>query len=255
VLNPDKARWNPCQPITWGIVQDKARKSEAAIVRKAFKRITKTTGMTFTYLPGPVSSSKPNIRMNIQLTKDWSYSGFAHWSWRTQKSFQLSVLRKAIVFATLGRKNPQRARLGLYLHELGHAMGLQHTAMKGSVMYPIGPGPVNWSKGDRRGLRLLGRPAGCMNPPAPVTDLSAVVREGSLDVQWRIEPTDDPIRLIDVMRIGQANNWGRLQSFDHDPGRWAAPIDSVTTTPCEASILVVAYNRYGQTQAKIPITC
>jgi hypothetical protein len=55
------------------------------------------------------------------------------------------------------------------LHELGHVMGLGHVASPAQLMYPElaehTSSTAEFGVGDRVGLRLVGREAGCLEPP------------------------------------------------------------------------------------------
>jgi hypothetical protein len=51
------------------------------------------------------------------------------------------------------------------LLELGHVMGLDHVPDEGELMQPAGGGMTDLGPGDRQGLRLLGRRAGCLVTP------------------------------------------------------------------------------------------
>jgi hypothetical protein len=58
------------------------------------------------------------------------------------------------------------------LHELAHVVGLGHTRDRDQLMYPDmaeqTAHTTEYRSGDRQGLRLLGRDAGCVaNPPTP----------------------------------------------------------------------------------------
>jgi hypothetical protein len=47
---------------------------------------------------------------------------------------------------------------GVVMHELGHAMGLEHVSDPGQIMYPdVQPQTTTLGEGDRRGLAALGR--------------------------------------------------------------------------------------------------
>ena len=66
-------------------------------------------------------------------------------------------------------------RTNLMVHELGHAMGLQHVSDTRQQMYPVlssrTPSGLAW--GDRAGLTRIGKGAGCINTTSlPLRDLS-----------------------------------------------------------------------------------
>lgn len=66
-------------------------------------------------------------------------------------------------------------RTNLMVHELGHAMGLQHVSDTRQQMYPMlsSRSPKGLAWGDRAGLARLGKGAGCINTAAlPLRDLS-----------------------------------------------------------------------------------
>ncbi|MGI8984352.1 MAG: matrixin family metalloprotease [Acidimicrobiales bacterium] len=58
----------------------------------------------------------------------------------------------------------------VFLHELGHIVGLGHVARSDQLMFPelgVQGGRAEYHAGDLAGLRLLGREAGCLPTPAP----------------------------------------------------------------------------------------
>lgn len=49
----------------------------------------------------------------------------------------------------------QAVSLSVAMHELGHAMGLDHSAERSSVMYPVDQGVTNLSRADLAGLKKI----------------------------------------------------------------------------------------------------
>lgn len=73
----------------------------------------------------------------------------------------------------------------LLLHEIGHAVGLDHVTAQSQIMYPaLGTyTPASYQTGDRTGLRLVGRPAGCfVTAPLSPPDPAAVARAAGISV-------------------------------------------------------------------------
>jgi len=101
-----------------------------------------------------------------------SEAGVGTVSWRSGSSSELRINDGAVVIrrdagSILRGGFQANGSVGaLLLHELGHAVGLEHAEL-GEIMYPIiGTGtPANYAAGDRRGLAKVGRAAGCMHTP------------------------------------------------------------------------------------------
>ncbi len=58
----------------------------------------------------------------------------------------------------------------VFLHELGHIVGLGHVARSDQIMFPelgVQKGRAEFHAGDLAGLRLVGKEAGCLEVPRP----------------------------------------------------------------------------------------
>ena len=56
----------------------------------------------------------------------------------------------------------------VFIHELGHLVGLGHVARSDQIMFPelaVQKGEAEFHAGDLAGLRLIGKEAGCLTTP------------------------------------------------------------------------------------------
>lgn len=200
-------RWNPCQTITYKVnvtaLPRALRPVVLAEVRTAVGRLAAASGLKFGYrgttseVPRSSSLERQSAEIVIAVTlpsrtdfplggKTLGYGGRSwYWWWSTSGSrtvYGAAITRGFVVLdAARLRSLPvgfgRGAHRGnLMLHELGHAVGLDHAGSRAMLMYPelaVGA-PDGYAAGDRAGLRRLGRAAGCQSLPAtlPSRDLS-----------------------------------------------------------------------------------
>jgi hypothetical protein len=112
--------------------------------------------------------------------------GFSYaWAGRTvngRTTYYLAIQRGFVVIdtpqmlkQTIGGFGAGARRTNLLLHELGHAMGLQHVTDTHQQMYPTlhSTSPSGLATGDVTGLTKVGRSAGCLTTAyLPLKDLS-----------------------------------------------------------------------------------
>jgi hypothetical protein len=194
-------RWDPCRTITVAVNTDRAARTAAGRVsalrdvRRALQRAADATGLSFRYVGTthevPTSSrsqSWAERQRAADLVLAWvtpstsdllsrAGSGYASgtggWMWKAWSSggaWQLAIGRGFVVVNAQQRGayrpgfGSGRTRGALLLHEIGHALGLNHVGSTAEIMYPrlLDRRTTSYKDGDRAGLRRLGRSAGCI---------------------------------------------------------------------------------------------
>ncbi len=179
------ARWNPCAPINWRVNATGAPVNGGQHIEEALKRISAATGLVF------VRDGRTSILPDGKTFVGWGTTdlviGYATatqrpvlagtvvgdggaqltWGpdarWRITRGYllldRIDLARKPAGF---GSGNTQGA---VYLHELGHVVGLGHARALPQVMYGRGTSTslATFQRGDLAGLARLGRKAGCLS--------------------------------------------------------------------------------------------
>ena len=180
-----KARWDACQVISYRV--NPARMPAGALrdVHEAFRRISAATGLRFSYAGAtayvPYRKGSNAGPANTDMAIAWAtprqvpglagrvlgLGGYAavgetgSWNRITQGVAVLdSTRRLAAGFAS----HRSTTRGLLLLHELGHALGLDHVDDRRQVMYPVLlPRAARYAGGDLRGLAAVGAARGCFS--------------------------------------------------------------------------------------------
>ena len=191
-------RWNPCQTrITYKVnvaaVPAGSRTAVLNETRAAVAKLATATRMTFSYkgttteVPrkGTAKSQTAEVviawtspsRTDYPLTGSTvGYGGFS-WAWASRTvsgktTYSYAVQRGFVVLDTPQAMKQLSAGFGtgarrgnLLMHELGHAVGLQHVSDPKQLMYPtlMRTTPNGYAAGDRTGLSRLGRNSGCLS--------------------------------------------------------------------------------------------
>jgi hypothetical protein len=201
-------RFNPCQAVHFVMNPAQAPASGVADVREAFTRLGRATGIDFvddgttdeTARRGPYDGVRYPGRWAPVLVV-WTHqsggratievvgSGFPDRVGDVLVSGTLTLnsdavnnragdapvpggfgTGKATGIGAIGAEGVTWGRV--ILHELAHIMGLGHTRDRDELMYPDTAEQTaqttDYRSGDREGLKLLGRQAGCLaDPPVP----------------------------------------------------------------------------------------
>lgn len=208
--NTAVVRWAPCLQGSGGPTDNVIRykinpagqPARVKVVRRAVAKVHRATGLTFryagrtSYVPQATSQglaaraqrNASGSRFVVAWAREGSGAGSSNLlvpgleagvgavRWQSGTTTQLRITDAAVV---LKRGVNLRSGFGpgvslgnLLLHELGHAVGLQHVALPTQIMNPqlSKQTPAGYASGDKAGLRKVGREGGCMQgatPPPP----------------------------------------------------------------------------------------
>lgn len=246
-------RWNPCRTITWGSTTS-IPETEVFALEQAFATTSRATGIAFAQAaPG----TKPDIDVNIVYVPGGRVDGEGTMEYIPPFG---SVIGRAIsgkIEAQIGTETAAELRQALYLHEIGHVVGLAHVSDPDQVMYEVVDydDSYGFSAGDLAGLRKLGTEAGCLNPPPPVRDLQVKAKDNTLELSW-FQPSAEPPVSSTVVRL--RSNSGELlvypdlvwddEAVTAGSGEMRGTVE-VPEAACDPSLRLelAASNVYGET--------
>lgn len=185
------ARWNSCRVIGYRVNAARARPGALKDAKGALRRVHQATGLRFAYNGGTtiipqsffdsypsdsalvIAWAKPGDSPLLTQGAGWPLGvGGSAWTYGFHDATGAKVSRirsgHVVIDSTQQDRSPAgfgrgKTRGELLMHELGHAVGLQHTYDTRQIMYPLmQSGSARWGTGDLAGLAALGANQGCV---------------------------------------------------------------------------------------------
>jgi hypothetical protein len=175
-------RWNPCRRLTYRLNRKGLTDAEARVVKYEMTVASRIAGIRLVFAGTTTlvlrTSTAPRVK---KLTGADIVIAFAVPGTGTSRSnlissssagvggFYASSTSSGVLWATAGfavfnrslLKQPIAIRRSVYLHEVGHMLGLGHVTRRGEIMYPVASTQWRPTAGFVNGLRAVGILAGC----------------------------------------------------------------------------------------------
>jgi hypothetical protein len=203
-----RMRWNPCQPIHYRLNLRQAPSTAHADVKETLRRIAQITKIRFVY-DGPTRAiPSGSINQKQPLVIAWAKPSQSKLCGDEPNADGVGggfgngdTDRLTHGFALINSRHKHLAGFGtgdtegaLLMHELGHAMGLDHATGANEIMYPYTEDDrpaAMYGAGDYRGLQLQGRDAGCNTQDSSTMTQPAIDSSGQDTAQTRQPDTTE----------------------------------------------------------------
>jgi hypothetical protein len=179
-------RWNPCQVINYRVNAASAPAGELSRVFSAVASVSQATGLRFNYVgttdyvPENGDWNQPADLVISFANHNGMSGGSTYLSGANQLGeggFQSTYVTSnghissykitkgyAVIDAVAYGYGSAKVRNDTLLHELGHAVGLNHAHYTSEIMYPVinNYSPDGYTAGDLSGLAKVGASQGCL---------------------------------------------------------------------------------------------
>jgi hypothetical protein len=170
-----RVRWDPCTPVPYVVDPAGAPRGSLRDLRTAFAKTSRATGLRFVYAgrwrPGADDARRITIMFRTESHRHLRgrpvgatvVSGL-RWSGTTEIRHALIVLQRGYTARLRGGFGAGITRGHLFLHEIGHAVGLDDIGSRGQIMFGRmhSMARSTWRAGDLAGLREVGSGQGCI---------------------------------------------------------------------------------------------
>jgi hypothetical protein len=169
--------WDPCRPIHYVVNPQGAPADGVAMVEEAIARVSVATGLKF--VNDGTTTEAPDKQREAYLPDRYDPERWAPVlvAWSNKSAFpslagyvvgvgrpvpvddpggQLAFVSGSLVLDTEVPRADRATRKAIMLHELGHLVGLDHTADQSQLMFSEANTVTDYQDGDLRGLALLG---------------------------------------------------------------------------------------------------
>lgn len=191
VLDGSPVRWDPCTPIRWTANVSRGPAGGLDVLKGAVARVAALTGTTWeftgstttdpavAYLPTQPQAQYAPVLLgwtdgassDLLAGQAPSVLGMTRTAWfgvQTAEGRKIAATRAAVVALDRTDALPlsgPNSWSAVALHELAHTMGLGHVSDGSQLMASVLPAVSDLQAGDRAGLSLVGRSAGCVTVP------------------------------------------------------------------------------------------
>jgi hypothetical protein len=256
----DPIRWNPCRTITWGPTLPLPAEEEARLTN-AFAKAAIASGISFRRAaPGET----PAVSVNLTFAPGDRVTGEGSMVFQSTSVGGRTVASSGSLSGTIGTETDGELREALYLHEIGHVLGITHVADPEQVMHEVvdDADAAGYSAGDTAGLQRVGIRGGCLEPPMGAKEVRGQLDGDQLRLSWFQPASTEPNRLT-VLQVNKPSaTGGALEQAtlpkDFDVSATGARQATVRAPAslCDpgATMFVITANGNGLTTTPVTIT-